>query len=48
MDVIQNDDFSHLALAYGKELVRTRDIGHDESHLISWHVGFHVELAYSS
>ena len=23
-------------------------MGHDESHLISWHVGFQVELAYSS
>ena len=28
--------------------MRTRDLGHDESHLISWHVGFHLELAYSS
>ena len=23
-------------------------MGHDESHLVSWHVGFHVELTYSS
>ena len=23
-------------------------MGHDESHLVSWHVGFHVELSYSS
>ena len=28
--------------------MRTRDMGHDESHLISWDVGFHVELTYSS
>ena len=28
--------------------MRTRDIGYVESHFISWHVGFHLELTYSS
>ena len=28
--------------------MRTQDMGHDESRLISWNVGFHLELAYSS
>ena len=28
--------------------MKTQDMGHDESYLISWHIGFHVELAYSS
>ena len=28
--------------------MRTQDMGHGESHLIFWHVGFHLEFAYSS
>ena len=35
-------------LWYGSLQVRTRDMEHDESHLVSWHVGFHVEMTYSS
>ena len=40
--------FTHGLRRCVRELVRTQDMGHGESHLISWHVGFHLELAYSS
>ena len=40
--------FMHRLRHYVRESVRTQDMGHGKSHLISWYVGFHLELTYSS